>query len=206
MNSITTMNPAHVRHIQYVGRKQRKTDNITNSGLEWGQGEVLPVMAHIAVQLVNYPDVWKDVTGELNPDSAANGMGTGGALQALTQVPGDDIEKAVLRERVAVLEEENFQLKEENLRLKKQVLVATEKMGRQPRGSKQPVQTTVVETPPLVDLNAMDAAALQTHAQTELGMDLDMSQPPEVLRQRIAETIQTRESDTPITEDGDAGN
>jgi hypothetical protein len=181
------------RHIQYIGSKPRKQDNITRSGLEWGQGEILPVPAHIAAQLVNYPDVWKDVTGEIAVETAT----AGGALaQALK--PVDDMEKAQLKERVAVLEEENYRLRKDLAAL-------------QPAPPKPVLGDTLTgglfEDPPLVDLNSMDKDALAIFAQRELAMDLDKRKSVDTLRVQVAETIATRKLVEPDPEvNGNVGN
>lgn len=44
--------------VQYVGGKQRKEDNILNSGAVWKQGEVINFNADAASKLAKYSDVW----------------------------------------------------------------------------------------------------------------------------------------------------
>lgn len=96
------------RWIQYVGTKERKTDNVTESGLAWKPGEVIQVPEKYALGLLAHPAVWVEVDGPNAPMPQA----TQAAIAALS-APEDpkDLEILALNERIAELEAELEALK-----------------------------------------------------------------------------------------------
>lgn len=58
--------------IEYVGAKERKTDNVAGTGLVWeGKGDRHKVSEKDAAMLLRHPDVWAEVPG----DGAGEGAG-----------------------------------------------------------------------------------------------------------------------------------
>lgn len=90
-----------VRRVLYVGNKERKADNVTDSGLAWGRGEIKDVPASYAARLTRHADVWVDVTDLSGQEIAL----LGAKIKPRTDAaPGEDPEKAVLKDRIGVLE------------------------------------------------------------------------------------------------------
>ena len=90
-----------VRRVLYIGQKARKADNVTDSGLAWGRGEIKDVPASYAARLTKHADVWVDVTDMNEQEIALLGARIKPKAEA---VPGEDPEKAVLKDRIEVLE------------------------------------------------------------------------------------------------------
>lgn len=75
--------------IVYVGRKERKADNVANTGTVWmGPGDVQQVDASVAAKLLAHSDVWAKAEGETAEVPAAN------PESKLTKTEDDDDEQA----------------------------------------------------------------------------------------------------------------
>jgi hypothetical protein len=142
-----------IRSILYIGNKAQKADNVTDSGLVWQRGQVLPVPVTYASQLVKYPDVWKDVTGMEPKD--------------LLALEPEDTETA-LRRRNAELEEKVLALREEVLALREQLGQAPDPhAGADSEGGRDMGM-------PRLNLHGMRKAEILAFAQRELQVDLDL--------------------------------
>jgi hypothetical protein len=64
------------RHLQYIGKKAEKPDNICNTGLMWhGTGDVKEVPSVVAERLLQHTDIWRDVTEEVESGKGAPSLG-----------------------------------------------------------------------------------------------------------------------------------
>lgn len=58
--------------VRYIGRKDRKTDNVAHTDAVWlGNGDVQEVTADAWEKLKAYPDVWELAELDEQPDSGA---------------------------------------------------------------------------------------------------------------------------------------
>lgn len=168
------------RRIKYIGTKPGgRRDNVAGTDLHWTQpGAVHVVSPHIAGKLLAYPDIWRDVTDEEQPDLVAEAAASGLEVAQLRE------ENALLREEVHLLRQEKTLLEE---RIQKLESGPTRAGVLEPPAA-QPDAGEAQETIParqMPDLGKLDKKGLMEFAQQELQLDLDEKLYPKDMREQI---------------------
>lgn len=68
------MEQSNLIPIMYIGKKERKTDTVAGTGLEWRANEIHFVPPLIASKLIRYTDVWREAWDEAEEDPGRVGL------------------------------------------------------------------------------------------------------------------------------------